>query len=258
MAKIGGWVLPNRRAAGWLPDVPDHRDQLFKGLKPRKAITEKVALKEEFLPPIGDQGNLGSCTGWAIRACLLYSLRQQGEVFRKPGYGLSALFAYYQARLLDNSVNEDSGAYIRNVVKGAFNVGVATEASWPYKIERFAHKPSATAEKTARWHQVKGGYKRCLDVDDILQAISYDTPVAGGFSWFSNSDGPNGHMPMPGPRDSLEGGHAICIVGGDPKTREFKFSNSWSDKWGDDGYGYVPFAFMERGWMDDCWAVLHE
>jgi C1A family cysteine protease len=258
MGRVGGWVLNNGKAGGWQPEVSDHRDQLFRGFKPRKAITEPVALKQEFLPPVRDQGQLGSCTGHGVRGCLLYSLRQKGEVFRRAGYDLSPLFAYYQARVLEDSVAEDAGAEIRDVVKSALKLGVATEASWPYRIERFARKPTETAYTTATWHQVKGGYKACLNIDDILQALSYDIPVTGGFTWFSNSDGPSGRMPMPGPRDWPEGGHAIWIVDGDPKTREFKFQNSWGENWGERGYGYVPFEFLERGYMDDCWALVHE
>jgi C1A family cysteine protease len=258
-AKIGGWVLSNGRAGGWQPEPADHRDQLFRGFKPRKAITERVTLKEEFLPPVRDQGQLGSCTGHGVRGCLLYSLRQKGEVFRKPGYDLSPLFAYYQARVLENSVHEDAGAYVRDVVKAAFKLGVATEASWPYKVERFTHTPTVTAQTTAKWHQVKGGYKRCLSVDDVLQALSYDIPTLFGYSVFSNHDsGRNGRIPLPGPTDRLEGGHCQWIVAGDPTTREFKLQNSWSAQYGDKGYNYLPFEYFDHGWADDAWSCIHE
>lgn len=258
MAKYGRWVMKNGKAGGWAPEPADHRDQIFKGALPRKAITDQVALKDEFLPSIRDQGQLGSCTGHGVRGALMYSLRQKGEVFRKPGYDLSPLFAYYQARALENAVNEDSGAYIRDAVKAANKIGVATEASWPYRPERFTRTPSATALKTAAWHQIKVGYKACLDVDDVLQAISYGIPVVGGFSWFGNSDGPGGHIPMPSPNDSTDQGHCVWFTAGDPRRREFRFQNSWAGDWGDNGYGYMPFAFLERGYADDFWAILHE
>jgi C1A family cysteine protease len=143
-------------------------------------------------------------------------------------------------------------------VKAAHKSGIATEASWPYKIERFAHKPSATADKTGLWHQAKAGYKACLDVDDVLQALSYDIPVVLGYSVFANHDGPQGHIPMPGPQDELLGGHCQWVCAGDPHTREFKLQNSWGTSWGESGYAYLPFAYVERRWASDMWAVLHE
>src|SRR5215207_1190082 len=247
------------KGTGWIPDIPDHRDQLFRDFRPRVAITERVALKDEFLPPIRDQLALGSCVGHSVSSALLYSLRQKGEVFRKPGYGLSPLYCYYRAREYINTIHEDSGAYIRDGVKGAFAYGVATEATHPYKIDRFTKAPTQTANTTARWHQIKGGYKRCLSVDEVMQALSEDMAVAGGFSCFSNLDaGHKGHIPMPGPNDSLEGGHAVFFVAADPATREFKFANSWNETWGDGGYGYLPFAFFEKGWADDFWSITHE
>ena len=48
---------------------------------------------------------------------------------------------------------------------------------------------------------------------------------------------------MPG-NSSLRGGHAICVVGYDDDTQLFKFKNSWSNSWGDNGYGYLPYEFM--------------
>jgi C1A family cysteine protease len=38
------------------------------------------------------------------------------------------------------------------------------------------------------------------------------------------------------------GGHAVCIVGYDPATQEFKFANSW----GDGGFGYISKSDLER------------
>jgi len=76
---------------------------------------------------------------------------------------------------------------------------------------------------------------------------------------FSNHDaGQVGRIPMPGPRDRMEGGHCQWIVAGDPKTREFKIQNSWGVSYGDKGYNYLPFEYFDRGWADDAWACLHE
>ena len=54
--------------------------------------------------------------------------------------------------------------------------------------------------------------------------------------------------------NTVRGGHAICIVGYDDKARLFKFKNSWSDKWGAKGYGYLPYDYMKKHLMD-AWSA---
>src|SRR5215207_2138279 len=104
-SRIGGWILSNGKAGGWQPEVADHRDQLFKGFKPRKAVIEPVSLKEEFLPLVRDQLNLGSChkadtevltdRGWRLFADLDGSERL-GTVNPKT----AELFFEYPIRLI--------------------------------------------------------------------------------------------------------------------------------------------------------------
>jgi C1A family cysteine protease len=254
-------VLPNSHGHGWKPDTPDYRDHYLSTLiKAPKRITGPVALKAEFLPPVRDQGQLGSCTGFGATGALMYKLRE-----RKREVQLSALYAYYQARVVEGSVAEDAGAEIRDVIKQAAKVGVALEKCWPYNSRKFSKTPTKTATNSAQAHQV-ARYYRCDDpsggdraktVEMILSALVSDLPVVFGFACYANlDDGRDGHIPMP--RGALEGGHCVWIVGADPATREFKFQNSWAADWGDKGYGYLPFDYVIRGLADDAWAIDHE
>jgi hypothetical protein len=139
---------------------------------------------------------------------------------------------------------------------------VGSAWAWPYLEDKFARQPPTLAYKSAGWHQAVG-YYRCEAVGLILQALNDDMPVVGGFSCFSSLNGDEvqrtGVVPLPqGRHDALEGGHAVFFVGADQERQLFKFQNSWSDQWGDQGYGYLPFAYVERGLSDDFWALSHE
>jgi hypothetical protein len=46
------------------------------------------------------------------------------------------------------------------------------------------------------------------------------------------------------------GGHAIFLVGFDPKTGYYIFKNSWDTTWGDKGYGYIHKDDMAYILMD--------
>ena len=61
-------------------------------------------------------------------------------------------------------------------------------------------------------------------------------------SMMSDAVAQTGIVPMPTTQEKVLGGHAILAVGFDDKTQRFKFRNSWGTTWGDDGYGYLPYA----------------
>ena len=46
-------------------------------------------------------------------------------------------------------------------------------------------------------------------------------------------------IPLPGPQDRLEGGHAVWFTRADTRERLIKFQNSWSEQWGDHGFGHL-------------------
>ena len=73
-------------------------------------------------------------------------------------------------------------------------------------------------------------------------------------SWFNKSVEKSGFIPMPKRNEKLMGGHAICIVGYDNTLKIFKFKNSWGKNWGSNGYGYLPYAYMNK-YCSDAWSA---
>src|SRR3981081_4189702 len=108
---------------GWIPDLPDHRDLLFSA--PRtilRKLPRKVDLKPKC-PPVFDQGEIGSCTANAIGAAIEFDQKKQ----RSRAFTPSRLFIYYNERVMENTVNEDSGAMIRDGIKSVAKQGVCPE-----------------------------------------------------------------------------------------------------------------------------------
>jgi C1A family cysteine protease len=60
---------------------------------------------------------------------------------------------------------------------------------------------------------------------------------------------------MPKASERSLGGHAICAVGYDEKAKLIKFKNSWSAAWGDAGYGFLPYAYIDK-YMTDAWSAV--
>lgn len=259
--------LSTGHSGGWLPDRPSHKDwRLSKRLDTAVAPPESPRLDPETYPGIRDQGQQGCCVGFGTRNALMQRLLARDYNFWLR-YDLSPAAAYYNARLLENSVREDSGAYIRDVVEGAAKWGVARESDCPYNDRRLVTSLSERAQISAKWHQALH-YYRCDEVgasaektvNNVLLALGAGLPVIFGFTCFSNlgdADG-DGYIRLPGPGDTEDGGHCMCIYGADTKQRVFTGPNSWSTGWGNRGYFTLPFDYFLQGLADDAWAVDHE
>ena len=128
---------------GWVPDIPDQRDHLYAAPVVHLAkLPPKVDLRAQCPKVIYDQGQLGSCTGNAI-ACAIQFERLKQKL--KPDFIPSRLFIYYNERAMEGTVDQDSGAEIRDGIKSVAQLGAPPETDWPYQIDEFAAKPPAKA-----------------------------------------------------------------------------------------------------------------
>jgi C1A family cysteine protease len=75
------------------------------------------------MPPVYDQGELGSCTANAIAAILEHQEMRESEGAITP----SRLFIYYGERAIEGTIKEDSGAQIRDGIKVVAGEGAPPE-----------------------------------------------------------------------------------------------------------------------------------
>jgi C1A family cysteine protease len=203
--------------------------------------------------PIYDQGQLGSCTAFAIAKGLRESLQRKNGEEQLP---LSALFQYYETRARLGSVNQDSGGTITDGVAVLKEVGAAPDTAWPYDIAKFKLKPPAQAYSAAGSHKIHES-TQLASLDDVKSAIASGQPVAFGFLVYRSmmSVGANGVMPMPKPGEKVLGGHAVLAVGYDDEKKQLIVRNSWGEKWGDHGYFYMPYEFVTEDNTADFWTA---
>jgi len=224
----------------WKADLPDHRDMLFSNVLDTKL--QAITLPR-FVNIIGirnkieNQGQIGSCTGNSSTSALEISIGT-----KRP---FSKLMAYYNARELDggNSINEDVGATIRSVIKGLATYGVCYEETWPYVQSKFAVKPppQAYTEGKALVDRMYGfEYMRVNNLTELKAALALGYPVTFGFSTPELFSSPrfNTFLRLPGPKDVMNGGHAVVAVGYEDRVREpyVWIRNSWGKQWGINGY----------------------
>lgn len=241
-----------QRKLTWVPDLPDYRDHLYQ--QTGAALPKSVDLSPD-MSAVEDQGELGSCTGNALVGAIEYLENKNKSKF----VDLSRLFVYYGERVIENTIRKDAGAYIRNGVKVLSKQGVSTEKLWPYNILRFKRKPPVSAFSDASKRRVSE-YLRVDGLLGVKENLAAGYPVVFGFtvysSFMSDEVAKTGVMPMPFPKDTLDGGHAVLAVGYDDARNAALVRNSWGEGWGLKGYFWMPYDYIGNANLcDDFWTI---
>lgn len=256
--QVNNQVQPVVRKYGWIRDLPDHRDKKYVS-KFRTDVPPKIII--ENMPPVYDQGQLGSCTANAIAGAFEFDLIKEGHKDFIP----SRLFIYYNERFIEHSVTTDSGASLRDGMKTINTDGVCDELIWPYNIHKFTIKPSEEAYNDASKNKSIEYYSIEPVVAEVKQAIADGFPVIFGFSvpqsFESMEMAQTGIMNMPHLLEPNIGGHAVLACGYDDNMEHnglkgfILVRNSWGTTWGQKGYFWMPYAFFNNKHCDDCWVL---
>jgi C1A family cysteine protease len=198
---------------------------------------------------VEDQSDLGSCSGNAVVSAYELLLKQ---LYPESWTNLSRLFVYYNARIYEGTVDEDSGATIRNSLKGLAKYGVCKESIWPYDISKYAIVPSSDAYSDGLPRAITR-YERTTSTDAILDAINTNYPVVIGtliYGSFFDLDSNNAVMSKQGPTDYVVGGHALTLVGYDLEQQQYLVENSFGSEWGIGGYCWMPFSYADQNLLE--------
>jgi len=245
---------------GWIPDLPDHRDILYSAPPATMAALPPFVDLTKLCPAVYDQGQLGSCTANAIAGAIEFDQMKQQLPAPCP-FAPSRLFIYYNERVIEGTVNSDSGANLRDGIKSTATQGVCREVpTWPYNIAHFAAKPSQAAYAEALNHKI-ASYQRLVPVlGQMRGCLASGYPFVFGFTVYQSFESPavaqTGHVPMPGPNEATIGGHAVVAVGYDDSNQWFIVRNSWGTGWGMKGYFTMPYAYLTNPQLaDDFWTI---
>lgn len=244
-----------KRKLNWVPSPFDARD-----FKSERHLSAPVTLPTEFSlsikVPVYDQLDLGSCTSNSGSVCYRH---EYAEVKGNFTFEPSRLFLYYNTREIEGTVNEDSGAYIRDVFKALNKKGLCEEKYFPYKVNTFKNKPTQDAYDNGLRYQTVRYAAVPKNLTQIKQTLVSGAAISFGFlvydSFFGNWDRTTGDMPIPKKGERIQGGHAVTIVGYSDAKQAFYIQNSWGTGWGKDGYFWMPYSFAVSNNADDFWCI---
>jgi hypothetical protein len=138
-----------------------------------------------------------------------------------------------------------SGTRIRDAFKIMRKFGACPDSLWPFGEPL----PNPDLEESIKREALKyriGIYHRLATNEDRRVHLAKEGPFVVGVPVYSNwsSIGPDGLVPDPA--GFRRGGHAVLVVGYDDDAERFKFQNSWATTWGNKGYGYFTYDYMEK------------
>lgn len=223
-------------------------------------LPKSVSL-EKYVPEVGDQGALGTCTGWSstyylatMEYAILSGITDRNQI---TAMAYDPLYTYVSSPSPTGGSDESCGDGRLTPKIAAFLIG--------NDVKRMNIDP-ASCGTIPDWDKNNAqldftDYQRLFDIysdridDDAIVAVcnslANNHPVLIGIK-FPNAmyDVTSDGLLNTANDATWDGGHALCIVGYD----DFKFGgcftivNSWDKTFGKDGYFYMTYAdFLKYG-----------
>lgn len=239
----------------------DKRDYRFEKMIPVKAantLPKSYRIKNEYIPGILDQGNLGSCTANAASNALKFIIMKENRQVFQP----SRLYIYWFSRFIEKTTSSDSGATLRDTMSSINNNGTCDEQIWPYIIPKFTIKPPNIAINYGIANKKNFVYMSVAqNLDAIKNALYQNFPIVFGIDVYSSFESAKvaktGVVPMPKVNsEQLLGGHAIMMISYDDTKKVFGCMNSWGTSWGSNGFFTIPFDYvLNTNLAFDLWTI---
>jgi C1A family cysteine protease len=253
-----------RRIFNCIPSIISEKDFSFDNAEKasifeKTLIPEAVDLRADWWK-INDQGDTGSCVGWATADSLLRWHFVDNKQIR-PDELLSVRFIWMAAKETDSfnkrptTFIEESGTSLKAALDIARKYGCVTESVLPFdtgkmydnsenlfyvsasklKILSYYNLNKGTSDKISVWKKwIAAGNGPILTRLNVEGTWNNATATKGNLDEYDEN--------------SIRGGHAVSIVG---YTKDrLIIRNSWGDSWGDNGFAYASAGYAEKAFTE--------
>lgn len=209
---------------------------------------------KQYCPEPQNQGNYGTCVGWATAwaaRTILYAkannITNRNTITENA---FSPSFVYYFAKANNFDTNCSDGAQFPPALELAIKYGIPQFSEFPEMCA--SDIPDEIIKKAGKF-KIKD-YNRLFDpesdssekIKTTKMTLSNGLPVLIGLNCpesVSSVSGPsNVWVPSESPNTN-HGGHALCVVGYDDDKYggAFEIMNSWGSDWGNGGFFWVRY-----------------
>lgn len=241
---------------GYIQSRYDERDYAYSSYMQGGELPSRFCLPKT---PFFDQGQRGTCV--AVSAMNMKNIQEAKDT----GVKVSPEFIFQESKKIDGLPEGSQGTTPRAALTVLKNLGTPKYSTYPYCATR-----DTTAEMLEEAAKYKiESYQRVNTLEELKRALHDENkPVFFGMHvskkfrrWTQEHDGKTfGWHPY----EMALGGHMVLVTGYDDNlhykyidhdsypdpqiecTGFVQIKNSWSD-WGDeDGYAWIPYAWVER------------
>ena len=256
-----------RRICNLVPSRGTERDWKYedalaaRALGAVAALPASVDLRQSWWI-IGDQGQTGSCVGWAsaegvMRYHMVKTNRLGKNVMLSPRFVWMASKETDELTQRPESFIEEAGTTLKAAMDICRKYGVVINDLLPFNIstslyggsENTFYAAAAQRRSTAYFNMGKNfnQWKTWLASNGpILVGLSVDQ------TW-DNATATHGNLDTFFP-NTVRGGHAVALVGY-TATGRFIVRNSWGTAWGDKGFAYASTAYISGAFFNESYGV---
>ncbi|MCP4589764.1 MAG: C1 family peptidase [bacterium] len=232
------------------PDVVAARPQTINpyGASAGSQLPSSADLTGE-LPPIGDQGQMGSCTAWATGyAGATYTAnRQYGWGTTSTDHQASPGYLYSKLLVADN-FNCGDGTMVATAMNLLIQEGCSSLQTVPYRDDQCAADPSKADVTNFRI----GSFNRVVPTDRNAmrgelaagRIVAFGGYIYDDFIPFTGSEVYRGSG-VRLTQNNQHAGHAMAVVGYDDARGAYRVMNSWNTTWGDQGFVWMAYETFE-------------
>lgn len=247
--------LPDNEDWHNIPDVqPPYADDDTLNLPPSVML-------EHLFPPVGDQGDKGTCVAWAAGYNLKTALNAIDSAMTPAMLAMPQHQTSPKDLWLCIPQSQRNSSCSGTGFEAAFNTlkttGAASMASVPYGNMQSCNGSGVgdTNNRIENYYKVNSG-GRLPDVGQLKAYLADTIPLVVGarlgdrfMRW--KSDGVIAHDTYN--YTGMHAYHAMALVGYDDGRHAFRLRNSWGTKWGDNGSIWVDYNFFCN---EMCYVVL--
>ena len=207
-------------------------------------VVPNVSSLKYKMPPVLNQGSLGTCVSNATSNCLKFHMKY--NTFQP-----SRLYLHYNSfiNIRKESIKKAAtrGIAVEDVLQTLSTYKYCDERLWPYFWWRVWTVPSQKAYKDTNYHpdvtfstveQSLGPLKEVLQHEPIIVCFLV-YPSLFYFTTFMT-----GYVPMPEQTEKTTSAHCVLLCGYNDDERLFTIQNSWGIYSGDSGYYYMPYDYI--------------
>jgi len=233
-------------------------------LSSTSSLPSSVNIVDKF-PPIGNQGQYGTCVAWAVAyncKTVLEGIDQgwSGTELAQTNHQGSPKYLFWSVP--SNMKGSDcNGTGFEPAFDVLMGKGCAMMSTVPYtSLGNCSGTPESSWDQEASKYKIENYRKIAednnVDVKKIKKYLSEGRPVVFGaklgdnfMTWTSSSPISSDTYTNPGMQHAY---HAMILSGYDDSKSAFRVVNSWGTTWGDNGYIWVDYDFFANSF---CFAA---